>query len=150
MTSQIWSPPWYVSQSLRFTEKKSAIVARTWKATIATTATTTCRATASAARPSQVNTGFGRASAAVALTSRGSPGTRPTVRARPSSSGTAAVNPNSSSARVVSSLRRGCPFGFEVSQRIVPSNPVASRTSRARSPIAISSPVPRLTGSAPS
>ena len=34
VTSQIWSPPWYVSQPLWLTEKKSATVARTWTATI--------------------------------------------------------------------------------------------------------------------
>jgi hypothetical protein len=68
----------------------------------------------------------------------------------PSRKGVRASNPNSSFARDVSSLRRGCPFGFEVSHTMSPSNPVASPISSARSLIAISSPVPRLTGSVPS
>ena len=44
-----------------------------------------------------------------------------TVRAIPSRSETFAVNPNSSRARVTSRLRRGCPFGIELSQMMLPS-----------------------------
>ena len=41
MTSQIWSPPWYVSQPLWLIEKKSATVAAICAATIAPSAMTT-------------------------------------------------------------------------------------------------------------
>ena len=72
------------------------------------------------------------------------------VCSSPSRSGVLASNPNSSFAREASRLRRGWPFGIEVSQRISPEKPVSSATSSAVSRIVVSTPVPRLTGSAPS
>ena len=45
------------------------------------------------------------------------------VFCRPASKPTRARKPNSRSARVVSSCRRGCPFGFEESQTMVPLKP---------------------------
>ena len=45
--------------------------------------------------------------------------------------------------------RRGCPFGIDVSQTISPSKPVTSAIVSASSRIEVSTPVPRLTGSAP-
>jgi hypothetical protein len=43
----------------------------------------------------------------------------------PSRNGVRATKPKSRSAREVSSLRRGCPFGVEVSQTISPWKPVS-------------------------
>ena len=62
MTSQIWSPPWYVSQPLWLIEKKSATVATTWTATITPRASATCRVSASAIRPRATSTGVAAAS----------------------------------------------------------------------------------------
>ena len=72
------------------------------------------------------------------------------VRSSPSRSEVPASNPNSSRAREASRLRRGWPFGIDVSQTISPSNPVSSAIVSASSRIEISTPVPMLTGSAPS
>src|SRR5205823_10309501 len=46
------------------------------------------------------------------------------VRRRPSSNKVREVNPKSAAARLVSSLRRGCPLSLLVSQTTVPLNPV--------------------------
>ena len=61
----------------------------------------------------------------------------------------AAFQPRILSARLVSSRRRGCPFGIVSSQTISPAVPVSSFTSPASSAIAVSVPVPMLSGSAP-
>ena len=71
------------------------------------------------------------------------------VCSRPSRSAVLARKPNSRSAREVSSQRRGCPSGLEVSQTISPVKPTSSAISSVSPAIEISSPEPRLTGSAP-
>src|ERR1700694_1444199 len=69
------------------------------------------------------------------------------VAASPSANGVVASKPNSFRARCVSSLRRGCPLGREVSQRTVPSKPQSRAMSSVSSLMVISKPAPRLTGS---
>src|SRR5207302_7315584 len=69
------------------------------------------------------------------------------VSVRPSSKPIFASNPNRSLARRVSSLRRGWPFGRDLSQRTFPLNPHSFATNSVRSLIVISNPAPRFTGS---
>ena len=71
-----------------------------------------------------------------------------TVARKPSGKVVVDRQPNSASARDASTLRRGWPSGWDESKRMRPANPVASATSWASSEIRISSPLPRLTGSA--
>src|SRR5690606_26034541 len=73
-----------------------------------------------------------------------------TVAASPSSNGVVARHPNRSRARVVSSARRGWPFGFVTSHPMRPVKPTAFATVVARSLMLTSCPLPRLTGSASS
>src|ERR1700722_8692080 len=69
------------------------------------------------------------------------------VLRRPASNDVAARNPNSLSARLTSRRRRGWPFGWFVSQMILPVKPVICAMVSARSRIEISILLPRITGS---
>ena len=72
------------------------------------------------------------------------------MRSSPSRSDVRASNPKSSFAREASRLRRGWPFGIEVSHVISPVKPESSAISSASSLIEISLPAPMLTGASPS
>ena len=126
MTSQIWSPPWYVSQPLWLTEKKSATVATTWTATITPEGERDVPRQRVGDAPEGhehgVRPGGGRR--AGHRFSR----YQATVRAMPSRSGIAAVQPNSSSrARRVEACGAAGRSASSVSQRDRAGEPTSRR-----------------------
>ena len=65
----------------------------------------------------------------------------------PTSNVVEAENPNSEVAFAVSSMRRGCPSGFDLSQIIFPLKPLKAQIFSAKLLIDISKPAPKFTGS---
>ena len=70
-----------------------------------------------------------------------------TVFRNPSSNRTRDSKPNFAFARLVSNLRRGCPFGLVGSNTILPVKPVRRAINSTRSLMLISKALPRFTGS---